>query len=83
MFYLLIFLIWITVRITSSSNRVILDDNRTIDYSKLKYDLDSLFTNTPTFSEPIVTFNMGNIEYNSSWRKVADLVLHSKIGRIK
>ena len=79
----MIFSIWITVETANSSNRVILDDNRTIDYSKLKYDLDSLFTNTPTFSEPTVTFNMRNIEYKSLWGKVADLVLHSKSGRIK
>ena len=59
-----------------------LDDNGKLDYSKYKYDLNSLFANTPIFPEPSIPFKMKNHEYNSLWGKVADLVLNSRRGKV-
>lgn len=61
----------------------ILDDGNKINYEKYKYDLNSLFTNTPHFDEPNLTFKMKGQEYDSKWGKVADMVLNSKEGKIK
>ena len=83
MFFLHIFLLWSIAEIKINIIKNDIRENREISYRDYKYDLDSLFTDTPLFSEPNLTFKIKNLEHNSMWGKVAEMVLNSKRGKVK
>jgi len=60
----------------------IIDEHGKLVYDRYKYDLNSLFVNTPTFSQPNVAFKARESEGPSPWSKIAEIIFASKPGKI-